>query len=86
MTDQINKPPHYTKAKIECWDAIECAVQELDGIEAHLTGCCIKYLWRWKNKNGVEDLHKCQAYLKRLIDIALESNAQTIGADYEVNP
>ena len=26
-----------------------------------------KYLWRWHNKNGVEDLRKCRYYLDRLI-------------------
>ena len=30
-------------------------------------GNCIKYLWRWKQKNGLEDLYKCRTYLDALI-------------------
>ena len=30
-------------------------------------GNTIKYLWRWKNKGGIEDLKKAQWYQDRLI-------------------
>ena len=82
--DPVNHPLHYAEGAIECIDAVEVAIQGMSGMEAHLTACCIKYLWRWRKKNGVEDLQKCKAYLERLIDIALVSNAQKIGPDYEV--
>jgi len=29
----------------------------------------IKYITRWRNKNGLEDLHKAQWYLNRLIQL-----------------
>ena len=52
--DTVNHPAHYTQGGIECIDAIEAAVGELSGIEAVCTGNAIKYLWRWKQKNGIE--------------------------------
>lgn len=68
MSDNVNHPAHYTQGGIECIDAIEAAVSELSGIEAVCTGNAIKYLWRWKQKNGVEDLKKARWYLNRLIE------------------
>lgn len=65
--DPVEHPSHYTQGKVECIDAIEAAVQNLTGIEAFLTGQVLKYAWRWKGKNGLEDLKKCQWYLDRLV-------------------
>jgi hypothetical protein len=66
--DMVNSPAHYTQGSIECIDAIAQVVKDLDGMEAMCTGNAIKYLWRWKHKNGVEDLKKAQWYLQRMID------------------
>ena len=41
--------------------------KQLQGIEAVSTANVIKYLWRWKFKNGLEDLRKAQWYLNHLI-------------------
>jgi hypothetical protein len=65
--DEIDHPSHYTQGKIECFDAIESAVIGLTGIDACDTGNVIKYAWRWKHKNGVNDLKKARVYLDRLI-------------------
>lgn len=65
--DVVNKPKHYTLGKVECIDAIESATLGLDGFEGALVFQVIKYIWRWKQKNGVEDLKKCRWYLDRLI-------------------
>lgn len=66
--EMINHPPHYTVGKVECIDAIESATTCLQGIEAVCTANIIKYVWRWKFKNGVEDLEKAEWYLNKLID------------------
>jgi len=63
----VNHPEHYTAGKVECIDALEAATTGLEGLEAICTGNAIKYLWRWKHKNGVEDLKKARWYLNRLI-------------------
>lgn len=65
--DPVNHPQHYTRGGIECIDAIAAAVQDLPGKEAWLVGQIIKYVWRYKWKNGAEDLEKARFYLDRLI-------------------
>lgn len=67
MDDMVNHPSHYTQGGIECIDAIESAVGKLQGFEGYLTGNILKYLWRWKSKNGLEDLRKARWYLDMLI-------------------
>ncbi len=65
--DNVNRPSHYTQGGIECIDAIKAATVGLTGIKAVCTGNAIKYLWRWKFKNGVEDIRKAIWYLERLL-------------------
>lgn len=67
MSDMVNHPPHYTAGGIECIDALKAATTGLEGIEAVCTANAIKYLWRWKFKNGAEDLKKANWYINRLI-------------------
>lgn len=68
VKDMVNSPSHYTQGNIECIDAIAEVVKHLDGMEAMCTGNAIKYLWRWRHKNGVEDLKKAVWYIQRMID------------------
>jgi hypothetical protein len=65
--DNVNHPSHYTQGAIECIEAIKEATKGLLGIEAVCTANIIKYVWRWKLKNGIEDLKKAEFYLKYLI-------------------
>ncbi len=65
--DNVHHPAHYTAGAVECIDAIEAATTGLTGAEAYNTGQIIKYAWRWKRKNGLEDLQKARWYLDRLI-------------------
>ena len=66
--DMVNHPKHY-KAKngMEVIDVIEAFTANLKGYEATHTGNVIRYICRWKEKNGLEDLKKAQWYLNRLI-------------------
>ena len=66
VKDNVNHPSHYTQGAIECIDAIKEATKGLFGIEAVCTANIIKYVWRWKFKNGLEDLDKASWYLDRL--------------------
>ena len=66
IKDNVNHPSHYTQGAIECIDAIKEATKGLFGIEAVCTANIIKYVWRWKFKNGLEDLDKASWYLDRL--------------------
>ena len=65
--DNVNHPEHYTQGKVECIDALAAATINLQGIEAVCTANAIKYLWRWKQKNGVEDLKKAKWYIDKLM-------------------
>lgn len=67
MSDNVNHPEHYTAGGVECIDALAAATVGLDGIEAVCTANAIKYLWRWKRKNGAEDIRKAMWYLGRLL-------------------
>lgn len=64
--DNVNNPPHYNKAGIECIEAIAAATG--DGFQYYLQGNIIKYLWRYRYKNGIQDLEKAQWYLNKLIE------------------
>lgn len=65
--DSVERPNHYNQGNVECIDAIESAVATLSGYEGYLIGNAIKYLWRWKIKNGKEDLLKARWHLEKLI-------------------
>ena len=71
MPDNIN-PSHYRKGGIECIEAIKTATVGKTGIEAVCTANVIKYVWRYEEKNGVEDLRKARWYLERLIKEVME--------------
>ena len=68
MSDMVNHPEHYQMANgLETFDIIESVCAELTGIEAVCAGNVIKYVSRFKKKNGLEDLKKAEWYLHRLI-------------------
>jgi|TARA_R110002020_G_scaffold257614_3_gene471291 hypothetical protein len=84
MTDYLVNPKHYKSAKgLECIDCIEGMVEDLVGVEATDTGNIIKYLWRWKNKDGVNDLKKAQWYINHLI-AHLENDVETLKTMNEI--
>lgn len=83
----VNHPAHYCQGGVECIDAIEAATTNLTGIEAVCTANVIKYLWRWKQKNGAQDLAKASWYLDKLIaKVGVEQvlPAMILGADEKV--
>ena len=66
--DMVNHPPHYrAKNGMEAIDVIEAFTADLVGIEATDTGNIIKYICRWKGKNGLQDLEKAKWYIEHLI-------------------
>lgn len=68
--DNVNHPQHYqSKSGLETIDVIEAFTEGLVGGEATNTGNVLKYMCRWKSKNGLEDLKKAKWYLDRLIGI-----------------
>ena len=67
LSDAIN-PSHYKQGGIECIDAIKASMK-YEEFAGYLKGNIIKYLWRYKDKNGVEDLRKAAWYLEKLIAV-----------------
>lgn len=66
--DPVNHPKHYQSqgavcpkcsAEIECLDIVR-------HMEFNL-GNAVKYIWRYKQKNGLEDLQKARFYLDDFI-------------------
>ena len=69
--DAVQHPSHYTHGGIECIDAIRASMTA-DGFCDYCKGNIIKYIWRWRDKGGVEDLRKASVYLDWLINTADE--------------
>ncbi|MDU4319768.1 MAG: DUF3310 domain-containing protein [Clostridium sp.] len=67
FSDSVNHPSHYTHGKIETIDKIE-DVLGLEGFQAYCVGNAIKYLDRYKLKNGFEDIKKAKRYLEFYIE------------------
>ena len=68
MEEHVNHPKHYNETAMECIDAMEIAF----GNQALFDFCrcnAFKYLWRYKNKNGLEDLEKANWYLAKALTI-----------------
>lgn len=60
---------HY-KSPMECWDYI------LANDLGYLEGTAIKYITRWKKKNGVEDILKAIHFLEKLVEVEKQKQQQ----------
>ena len=59
---------HYVQKQIQPWDAME-AWMTPEEFEGYLRGNVIKYLSRYNDKSGAEDLKKARHYLEKLIEV-----------------
>ena len=67
MFDMVNSPIHYSAGGVECIDALQASMTR-DEFLGYLKGNIMKYVWRYRDKGGVEDLKKANWYLNKLID------------------
>jgi hypothetical protein len=65
--DNVENPAHYNQSGIECIQAIEASMTS-DQFCGYLKGNIQKYIWRYEDKNKIEDLKKAQWYLNKLIE------------------
>ena len=73
----VSHPSHYqSKSGLEAIDVIAAFTEGLEGIEAVDTGNAIKYICRWKDKNGVQDLEKAMWYIQHLIDHLIKEDEE----------
>ena len=66
--DPVEKPIHYAASSVECIDAIEAQLTP-EEFRGYLKGNVAKYMWRERQKGGVESLKKAKWYLSRLIGL-----------------
>lgn len=62
IPERVIHPKHYNEG-IEMWDY--AYTHKLDFFEGNI----VKYVTRWKTKNGIEDLKKAKQYLDKLIQL-----------------
>lgn len=66
--DPVNHPNHYCQGGIECIDAMEAAFGKQT--VANFCICnAFKYIFRCKNKNGLEDVKKARWYLDKYLEL-----------------
>ena len=53
---------HY-RSRYQHWDFVE------EGGLGYLEGCATKYVSRWRQKNGVQDLEKAEHYVQKLVEL-----------------
>ena len=94
MHDPINSPAHYADSfgGIQCIDAIETSMST-EEFKGFLKGNVQKYVWRYSQKNGAEDLKKAKWYLERLIKLrefeeavekaTEETTREALGVNYD---
>lgn len=80
MSEDIVNPKRYTQNKLECWDFWVKA-----GLDP-LIASAVKYVWRYKYKNGIEDLKKARVFLEKAIEEGLKGNVFHSGKFYLAPP
>lgn len=76
--EMVSHPKHYIRGGMETIDVITAFTEGLDGIEAYDTGAILKYICRWQQKGGVQDLEKAMWYTQHLIDHVRAERPHTI--------
>lgn len=71
--DMVNHPNHYT-GKIEVIDYIKDKLTP-QGFTEYCGGNVLKYVSRWRKKDGVQDLKKAKVYLEWMIESAEKEDA-----------
>ena len=65
FSDNVNHPKHYEgSTSLECIEAMQIAFGRM-GVYDFCICNAFKHLWRYKNKNGSEDLNKAEWYLNK---------------------
>lgn len=73
QTDNVNHPSHYETGKFECIDVMV----ETQGVQATKDFCvcnALKYVYRHKRKNGLEDIKKAIWYLNKYVELEEENH------------
>lgn len=66
---------YYKNKKIQPWDAMEVWMTK-EAFQGYLHGNAVKYIARWRDKNGVQDLRKAIHYIEKLIETETQIETQ----------
>ena len=84
MSDNVRHPTHYTDhCSIECIDMIRLVLGD-EGFGKFCIGNAMKYLWRWKFKNGREDIEKAKVYANWLRDFVDRDFLSNMAGDLNI--
>ena len=65
----MKRPNHYSFRNRPCDDIHDCMkTTQVDTLMGYYENNVIKYLYRYPEKNGVEDLQKAISYIEKMID------------------
>ncbi|WP_281829491.1 DUF3310 domain-containing protein [Lactobacillus amylolyticus] len=70
----------------QLWDRFEEGLLTREQTEGFYVGCIIKYIVRFKDKNGLEDLDKAIDYAKRLRRFEGHLEAATVAKGEKATP
>ena len=63
----VKRQPHYTKQAVQPIEYMELTMTPQQ-YEGYLLGNVIKYVSRYRHKNGLDDLRKGEVYMSWLVD------------------
>lgn len=67
--EMVHHPDHYQSSSgLEVKEVMKAFTENLVGYEAVYTSNVIKYICRWKKKDGLKDLKKAREYIDFLIE------------------
>ena len=75
MSANNTGPGHYKDKAIQPWDFI------VSNNLGYLEGNVVKYITRWRQKGGVEDLRKAKHYIEKLIEVETGDRPPTMADD-----
>lgn len=76
MVDNVNHPKHYETGKFECIDVM-VETQGADAVRDFCVCNALKYLYRHRRKNGIEDIKKAIWYLVRYVKLSETKPTET---------
>lgn len=75
MSANNTGPGHYKDKPLQVWDYV------IANNLGYLEGNVVKYVSRWRQKGGVEDLRKAKHYIEKLIEVESGQVAPDTAAD-----
>ena len=70
VSNNVHHPKHYALQGLEPYETVDVIKSSVgdDGFEGYCIGNVLKYVIRYKKKNGIEDLKKARVHLNWIID------------------